>query len=260
MELPSHHDITAAVHILHKISTLANRNSDKVVLVVSSILEALAHLQMSSSPDAIEQAQRAVALARSRQLDTELQNIPQINSMIQIVDIACSLLEYDMVQSIQKLQVLQKLMDQNINNSHWNDDGSFQVPMSTNTISPSLVDQTNILRIDENGRGALVMSWLPQHDLYALCYFLSSVTLTAKNSQDGHKAEKFLREGLRMIKSRSFCSMWYSTNQKQIATRAHREVQILSLSHLQDLNGGVIYTATCFFSSYFLPALDLIGQ
>jgi hypothetical protein len=42
-------------------------------------------------------------------------------------------------------------------------------------------------------------NWLPQHDLYALCYFISSITLSAKNSYDGRKAEKYLDEGLRMV-------------------------------------------------------------
>ncbi|KAJ9226207.1 hypothetical protein DTO027B5_5891 [Paecilomyces variotii] len=195
----SHQDFVAALHHLHKISSLASRNGDRAVSVIAAVTEALAHLQQSTSSDSIEQAQRAVASARSYQLNTEVQEIPQINTLIQMVDISCSLLEYDLNQSTQKLQVMQSLMDQKINDSHWRDDGSFSIPLSGKSVGPASADTGDILQV-ENGVPVLTLNWLPQHDLYVLCYFLSSVTLSAKNSHDGRKAEKYLQEGLRMIR------------------------------------------------------------
>ncbi|KAL1863803.1 hypothetical protein Plec18170_000643 [Paecilomyces lecythidis] len=195
----SHQDFVSALHHLHKISSLASRNGDKAVSVIAAVTEALAHLQQSTSSDSIEQAQRAVASARSYQLNTEVQDIPQINTLIQMVDISCSLLEYDLNQSTQKLQIMQTLMDQKINDSHWRDDGSFSIPLSGRSVGPASADTGDILQI-ENGVPVLTLNWLPQHDLYVLCYFLSSVTLSAKNSHDGRKAEKYLQEGLRMIR------------------------------------------------------------
>lgn len=187
------------MHNLHRISNLANRNRDKAVSVISAVTEALAHLQQSTSPDSIEQAQRALAIARSHQLDDEVRDIPQISTLIQMVDISCSLLEYDINQSAQKLQIMQTLMDQKINDPHWRDDGSFSIPLNGKSVGPSSADTGDILQV-ENGTLVLTLNWLPQHDLYALCYFLSSVTMSAKNSHDGRKAEKYLEEGLRMIR------------------------------------------------------------
>jgi len=169
------------------------------VSVISAVTEALAHLQQSTSPDSIEQAQRALAIARSHQLDDEVRDIPQISTLIQMVDISCSLLEYDINQSAQKLQIMQTLMDQKINDPHWRDDGSFSIPLNGKSVGPSSADTGDILQV-ENGTLVLTLNWLPQHDLYALCYFLSSVTMSAKNSHDGRKAEKYLEEGLRMIR------------------------------------------------------------
>lgn len=166
---------------------------------MASVMEALTHLQTSTSSDSIEQAQRAVATARSYQLNDELQRIPQLNTLIQMVDICCSLLDHDVNQSSQKLAVLQDLMDEKLNEPNWRADGSFSIPLNGRSIGPSSMDTGNILQV-QNGSLLLSFNWLPQHDLYALCYFLSSVTLCSRNSYDGRKAEKFLEEGLHMVK------------------------------------------------------------
>ncbi|EEP78657.1 conserved hypothetical protein [Uncinocarpus reesii 1704] len=197
---PSHQDFVAAVHNLQKLSSMASRTGDKAVVVVSSIIEALTHLQHSSNGDAIEQAQRAIATARSHQTNESVAAGPHVDTMFQVADICCSILEYDIAQASQKLQVLQKNMDQNINSPLWQDDGSFSISLSSEAIKQSTVEFGDILRAS-NGTVELVLNWLPEADLYALCYFLSSVTLGARNSQDGHKAEKYLQEGLRMIRS-----------------------------------------------------------
>ncbi|KAL2815920.1 cohesin loading factor-domain-containing protein [Aspergillus granulosus] len=194
-----HQESTAALQHLHKISNMANRNGDRAVSVISALIEALAHLQQVSSSDAIEQAQRAIAVARSHQLNDELRHIPQLTTLVQIVDICCSLLEYDVVQSSQKLKVLQDLMDARLGDSIWRADGSFSIPLSGKSAGPSSIDTGDILQV-QNGTLLLSFSWLPQHDLYALCYFLSSITLSCKNSYDGRKAEKFLQEGVRMLR------------------------------------------------------------
>ncbi|EGD93381.1 hypothetical protein TESG_00927 [Trichophyton tonsurans CBS 112818] len=194
---PPHQDLVGALHNLQKISSLAASCGDKAVSVIAAVLEALIHLQQSTNADSIEHAQRAIATARSRQLDPEIRGIPQLNSVIQMIDICCSVLEYDTNQSSQKLKEMQRSMDQDIHNPKWKDDGSFALPLSAGTMkSASPREPRHDGHIFE-----LTMSWLPEHDLYALCYFLSSVTLSAKNPQDGHKAEKYLEEGLGMMKA-----------------------------------------------------------
>lgn len=195
----AHQDSVSALQHLHKIATMASRNGDRAVSAMSAIIEALAHLQQGSGFDSVEQAQRAVAVARSHQLNDELRHIPQLTTLVQIVDICCSLLEYDINQSSQKLKVLQDLMDERLNDSNWRSDGSFSIPLNGKSAGPSSIDTGDILQV-QSGTLLLSFNWLPQHDLYALCYFLSSITLSCKNSYDGRKAEKFLQEGTRMLK------------------------------------------------------------
>lgn len=186
---------------------MATRNGDKAVSAMAAVIEALAHLQQGGSSDSIEQAQRAVAVARSHQLNDELRHIPQLVTLIQMVDICCSILEYDVNQSAQKLKVMQSLVDETLSNSNWRSDGSFSVPLNGKSAGPSSIDTGDILQV-ESGTLLLSFNWLPQHDLYALSYFLSSITLSAKNSYDGRKAEKYLDEGLRMIQgTKPTCSL-----------------------------------------------------
>ncbi|KAJ6042637.1 uncharacterized protein N7446_013703 [Penicillium canescens] len=195
---PSHQDSVQALQHLHKITAMASRNGDKAVSAMAAVIESLAHLQQGTNSDSIEQAQRAVAAARSHQLNDELRHIPQLTTLIQMVDICCSLLEYDVNQSGQKLKIMQALMDETLGDTNWRPDGSFSVPLNGKSAGPSSIDTGDILLV-QNGTLWLSFNWLPQHDLYALCYFLSSITLSAKNSYDGRKAEKYLEEGLRMI-------------------------------------------------------------
>ncbi|KAJ5248972.1 hypothetical protein N7468_000423 [Penicillium chermesinum] len=201
----SHQETLHALQHLNKITALSGRNADKAVSAMAAVIEALAHLQQGSGSDAIEQAQRAIASARSHQLNDELRNIPQLVTLIQMVDICCSVLEYDINSSSQKLKAMQDMIDQTLNDPIWRQDGSFSVPLNGKSPpGPSSMDTGDILQV-ENGTLFLSFTWLPQHDLYALSYFLSSVTLSAKNSHDGRKAEKYLDEGLRMVQG-SFTS------------------------------------------------------
>lgn len=181
---------------------MASRNGDKAVAAMAAVIEALAHLQQGTGSDAIEQAQRAVAAARSHQLNEELRHIPQLATLTQMVDICCSLLEYDVPQASQKLKILQSLADGTLTDRNWRADGSFSIPLNGKSAGPSSIDTGDILQV-QNGILLLSFNWLPQHDLYALSYFLSSITLSAKNSYDGRKAEQFLDEGLRMIQGKS---------------------------------------------------------
>ena len=54
---------------------------------------------------------------------------------------------------------------------------------------------------ERNGKPVLAMKWLLKGDVYALGYLLSTVSVAHKNASDGHKAEKFLEEGLRLVRA-----------------------------------------------------------
>lgn len=226
---------------------MANRNGDRTVAAMAAVIEALAHLQQGAGSDAIEQAQRAIAIARSHQLNDELRNIPQLSTLIQIVDICCSLLECDVNQSAEKLKVMQALVDETLNDPNWRSDGSFSVPLNGKSAGPSSIDTGDILQV-QSGTLLLSFSWLPQHDLYALSYFLSSITLSAKNSYDGRKAEKFLDEGIRMIQGKHtiISPISFILIHLQGTSRRHRKSRRPWSMRQDGLNGAGLCTATSF--------------
>lgn len=206
--------IASAIHNLQALTALSSRNGDKAVFTLSSLLTALVHLSCSRTPDTVEHAQREIAAARTYQSMVASRDNPsgiippQLNVLAQMLDIICSLLKYDVSLGMQKLLMMQQTVDRDLNSPVWKGDGSFFVPLSMEAQKGLDVVDGPILRVEkgdsETGspdRVGLTMSWLPQHDLYALCYLLSAVTSSAKNSQDGHKAEKHLRDGLSLIKS-----------------------------------------------------------
>ena len=130
---------------------------------------------------------------------------------MQIADISCSLLECDINQATQRLEIMQEFMDRRINDSCWRPDGTFSIPINSKSTVSSSSNPADFFRV-EGGKLSLTLSWLPLQDLYILCYFLSSLTLSTKNSYDGHKAEKYLFEGISMLKGQcitfSLSSIW----------------------------------------------------
>ena len=227
---------------------------------MSAIVEALSHLQQGSSSDSIEQSQRAIAAARSHQLNDELRYIPQLTTLVQIVDICCSLLEYDVNQSSQKLKVLQDLMDERLNDANWRADGSFSIPLSGKSAGPSSMDTGDILQV-QNGTLLLSFSWLPQHDLYALCYFLSSITLGCKNSHDGRKAEKFLQEGVRMLKGslNHLYALVLVADVLQVTSKSRKRLRSRWSVPIGAWNGAGRYSATYSPTRYFWLVAEQIG-
>jgi hypothetical protein len=239
---------------------MANRHGDKAVAAMSAVIEALAHLQHGTSSDAIEQAQRAVAVARSHQLNDELRHIPQLSTLVQMVDICCSLLEYDVNQSSLKLKVMQDLMDERLSDPNWRADGSFSIPLSGRSAGPSSIDTGDILQV-QNGTLLLSFNWLPQHDLYALCYFLSSITLSSKNSYDGRKAEKFLQEGIRMVKGMFYLVLGFHRllMGPQEASRHRKKLPSQWSVRTDALIGDEFCIAIYFCIRLFLPVVVQIG-
>lgn len=201
LSMSSQQDFVAAVHQLQKIADLAQKTGDHAVLAFAAVVEALAHLQ-SSSPDSTDQAQRALATARQVQLNQDVTSIPQIQVLVQFVDLCCSLRRSYLEQIGQKLFTMQQIMDQIVDDSRWLDDGTVFLPLTAKSVQGMALTGGEIVR-ERNGRHVLTLSWLPKMDVYTVGYLLSAVATSHKNAQGEHKAELFLEEGLALIRSTS---------------------------------------------------------
>lgn len=201
LSMPSHQDFVAAVHQLQKIADLARRKGDQAVFAFAEVTEALAHLQ-SSSPDSIDQAQRALATARQVQLNQDVNCIPQIQVLLQYVDLCCSLRQSNVEQVEQKLSTMQQMMDQIVDDASWSESGTIYLPLVSKSVPGIALIGDGIVQ-ERNGRHVLTLSWLPKHDVYTIGYLLSGIAKSHKNALGEHKAELFLNEGLALIRNNS---------------------------------------------------------
>ena len=175
-------------------------HGDTAVFIASAVLEAQAHL-MSHQDDSIEQAQRSLAMARSRQLDEAVtSSMPQIIALAHMLDLSCSLEEGNVSQALPKVQALHELLDK-----EWQMDAkgesshSFALPIQSSSEQGRLENGPGVISTSPKGFECLNMDWIPRKDVYILSYLLSGITYNHTNSRAGHKAENFFLEGLRML-------------------------------------------------------------
>jgi hypothetical protein len=190
-----------AITNIKTISSSASARGHRVIFVLCAILEALIHLQ-SSSAECIEQAQRALASARSFQLNQQVLEIPQISALIQLIDLSCSLQLLDISQATKKAEDMRPMLEQILKDSRWRDDGSFTVPVG-NQAKSSSSESTNHFTDNQESHNRLVFNWLPRQQVYALGYLLNGITFSPLNAQNGLKAEKYLKEGLGITKGKN---------------------------------------------------------
>lgn len=134
-------------------------------------MEALAHLK-SAGVDGIEHVQRAIAAARTYQLDNK-SSIPQLIGLTHILDVICSILRGDPAQMLSTLRAMQMVMDDLLKNTAWSiENDTLTIPIDGVHKVKNLISQDtrNVLSTREDGRGQMVMSFLNKRDAYALTF------------------------------------------------------------------------------------------
>ena len=199
MQMCNSQETLVAISQLKVIAMLANNHGDSAVSATASAIEALIHVNRSNSSESIEQAQRALAAARSSQLNPLAQRIPQITMMAHFVDISCSIYPDDPEQAGQKLRALQSTLDMPSEDSHHlSDDGCFLVPLAPATARTlqGAGSSGGVVRLDGEGSLCVQVNWLPRDEIYTLGFILSAVVNVHRNASDGRKAEQYLREAM----------------------------------------------------------------
>ncbi|KAH8600934.1 cohesin loading factor [Bisporella sp. PMI_857] len=187
------------------IRAVAQQQSDHGIWTAACLMEALAHLR-SNNQDSIENAQGAIAAARSYQ--TEVGNqIPQLLSLAHIVDVACGLRQGNAVVMNSKLEAMQRMMDGILRDEEsWGMlTDNIAIPINRTPKSSQVVssDTRTVLGIGHDGRDNLMLSFLSKKDAYSLIYLLGGMIKVHTYSQEEKtmKAMKYFESGLSSLEA-----------------------------------------------------------
>jgi hypothetical protein len=190
-------ETASAIQHLHAIGKLAQRYGDRAIEVTCSALEAMIHLR-SPALDRLEHAQRAIASARSHQLQLSDKELGQINILIDCVDVACSVQQGQLDE--QKLTALQTKADQYAGAQYAGPrDGVFGVLLEKSFGGNLTFSTGGIFRKSRDGRDELVLAWLPRDELIMLAYYLSGLI-----SLPANKGNDYLQQGVHKLTQRMY--------------------------------------------------------
>ena len=194
LQIPGRPEYASALQQLHAIANHAERRGDSAIFVACSALEAMIHLRTSGA-DHLEHAQRAIAAARSLQLQTSSKQLGRISALIDCIDVACSIQQGK--PDIQKLRALQGKADDEPSSG----DGFFTVLIEKSFGGNLTFSTGGVFEKAADGRDQLVFSWLPKNDLTMLTYFLSGMT-----SLTHEKGLSYLQEGFKQTQRMYYLS------------------------------------------------------
>lgn len=158
-----------ALENLRKIAVLANQRDDKAIFVMAMILEGLAHLS-SMKEDWITRVQTCIAQASKLQLSDDV-HLPQIDVLLLLLDLACSLHQKSPKLSQQKLNALQTRLEELRHSSEWAAlSGEVLLPIHRMANAPLTIskDTRGVLRPGEGNIDYLILTTIGKQEAYAL--------------------------------------------------------------------------------------------
>ena len=220
LELSTHQDLLSAISQLKFITTLSNDYGDKTVLAVATASEALTYLRVSNNSENTENAQRALATVRSLQLEPKVGRLHQLAVFTSMVDLCCLLQNFDPMQALAKMQIMQTALKSIDESDAWTD-RSFAIPIPSDRM-PSCNARSGIIRKENDGSLVLLFDWVSKDDIYDLGYLLSGAALSSRNAGDGQRSEHMLEEGIKRLQCKSPLS--YSTGITNATPDANRDL------------------------------------
>lgn len=157
-----------AVDNLKRIAFLAHSRDEKAIFVMATVLEGLAHLS-TMKDDWATRVQTCIAQASKLQLDDSV-HLPQIDVLLLLLDLACSLRQKSHLISFQKLSILQKRLDELRDSTEWTSSSNeVLLPIRRSPVGPATIskDTGAILRPGDD-TDFLVLSALGKQETYAL--------------------------------------------------------------------------------------------
>jgi len=191
LSLPGKMHSVSILRDLSKIFNTAKTRRDPSIGAIAATLEALVHLRNRTN-NWLDDAQHAIAAARSQQHSASGNGLTQVETMIYILDISCSLDPYDYKQSGQKMHAMhdyfkstpQAKQDHNI----------LSIPLGP-ADEPLVPESAGVFTRSENGQLNLTLTWVSPLDLFVLGSLVSGLTLWRRNARE-RRSEPLLRDSL----------------------------------------------------------------
>ncbi|KAK3327543.1 cohesin loading factor [Cercophora scortea] len=178
-----------ALDNLRRIAAIANQREEKAVFVMATLLEGLAHLG-TTKEDWATRVQTCIAQASKLQLDDSA-HLPQIDVLLLLLDLACSLRQKSHQISGQKLSALQGKMEELNHSPDWvSHSNEVLLPIRRTQITQQTIsnDTRAILRPGEGAVDYLVLSALGKQESYALVYVFQGIVALYKATTLGRSS------------------------------------------------------------------------
>ncbi|KAF1834636.1 hypothetical protein BDW02DRAFT_568871 [Decorospora gaudefroyi] len=169
LQIPGKVEVVLALQQLHAIQAHAERQGDRAIYVACCALEAIVHLR-SGAADRLEQAQRAIAAARSLQLQVSAEKLGSFGTLIDIIDIASGI-QTGRPDSKKSTALLEAILGQKDEGAS-RENGVFTVLIERSFGGNLTSDTGGVFRRNAEKKDELVFAWLPKEDLKALCFHI----------------------------------------------------------------------------------------
>lgn len=172
LQIPGRVESVPALAQLHAIQAHAEGRGDRAVYVACCAFEAIVHLR-SSAQDRLELAQRAIAAARSQQLQVSAKQLGSFGTLTDIIDVACSI-QHGTPDGNKSNALIEAMLDEKTDSSR-SETGIFSVVIERSFGGSLTYDTGGIFRKNSDGKDELVFAWLPKEDIMTLCFHLSAL-------------------------------------------------------------------------------------
>jgi hypothetical protein len=193
LQIPGRVEVVPVLQQLHAILAHAERRGDRAVYVACNALEALVHLR-SGATDRLEHAQRAIAAARSLQLQVSAEQLGSFGTLLDIIDVTCGI-HNGVPDSTKSTSLISGVLDERTDSLR-SDTGVLTVFVERSSGGSMTADTGGIFRKNSSGRDELVFAWLPKEDLQTLCFYIC-----AFDQHVHEKGLKYIREAHHRAKS-----------------------------------------------------------
>lgn len=172
LQIPGRVETVMILQQLHAIQGHAERRGDRAVYVACCALEAMVHLR-SGTADRLEQVQRAIAAARSLQLQVSAKELGSFGTLIDVIDIASNI-QTGRPDTRKATALLEAILGKK-DEKGGSETGIFTVLIERSYGGNLTFDTGGVFRKNADRKDELVFAWLPRDDLKALCFYICAL-------------------------------------------------------------------------------------
>ncbi|KAL0465691.1 cohesin loading factor domain-containing protein [Neurospora intermedia] len=196
-----------ALENLRRMASIATTRDEKAMFVMVMLLEGLSHLN-TMKDDWINRVQNCIAQAQKLQFD-DAAHLPQLDVLLLLLDLACSLRQKSHRDAAQKLSVLQSKLEELRNLPSWSSvSHELLLPIRrvVNDAAPTLSRDTEaVLRRGDGTFDYLVLSALGKQGSFAMAYIFNGIVALYKSTTLG-RSSTIWTEAVRLLEDKNLDS------------------------------------------------------